>query len=387
MGGALYRRSVLAGSRRILLLTALGLGLSACGEEPSGQSQSQATPPTVGVDTVVRKEVTPRFEFVGRVEAIESVDLLARVEGFLEKVEFEEGSDVSEGQVLYQIEQDTYKAEVDARTADVAAAQATLENSDLQLERAQSLSEKGNVSQARLDELEADEKRAVAEVQQKKAALEEAQLELKYTTIISPIDGRIGRTNYTEGNLVNPNSGTLATVVSLDPIYVRVPISERDLLNARRQGLGDEDQRALPLLRLSDGQDYPHSGEFTFIDNKVDPNTDTITVRATFPNPKSVLLPNQFVTVIVKSANPKSDLVVPQAAVQEDQTGRFVLVVDDKNMIETRQVELGLQVGRDWVVRQGLEEGEMIVVQGLQKVRPGVTVVPEPVAEAVDEDS
>ncbi|MEM7169741.1 MAG: efflux RND transporter periplasmic adaptor subunit [Pseudomonadota bacterium] len=361
------------------------LPLAACGEDQAQDPAAQAPPPSVTVAPVVREDVTPSFEFVGRVEAVNSVELRARVEGFLEKRNFEEGGEVKKGQLLFLIEQPPYQAQVDQAKAELAGAEATLENAKVTLARNQKLIERGTVSQASLDEATAGEREANAQVLQKKAALEKAKIDFGYTEIHAPIDGTIGRADITVGNLVGPTSPPLANIVSLDPIYVIISVSEKDLLEARRSGEIQNDKNTLiPRLELSDGKDYASPGKFDFIDNRVDPNTDTIEVRAIFPNPDGILVPDQFATVIIEQSDPVSALVVPQAAIQENQSGKFVLLVDDKNTVQQQRVTTGEQDGTNWVITEGLSEGQQVIVQGLQKVRPGVTV--QPVTESAPAD-
>jgi membrane fusion protein (multidrug efflux system) len=358
-----------------LLAGVVVLSLAGCGDDgQSKASGSSSPPPSVTVATVSRDQITPFSSYVGRVVAIDSVDIKARVEGYLEKRNFDQGGDVKKGDVLYVIEQAPYKAAVDSAEASLMSAQATLENATVSADRYRTLIKKGNVSQASLDEAVATEKRSKASVQEAKAALEQAQLNLSYTTITAPIDGRIGLSTYSVGNLVGPSSDTLTQLINLDPIYVQISVSDRDLLAVRRGDINATAASLVPRLILGDGEKYPQTGKFTFIDNKVDPNTDTVSIRAEFPNPNKILLPDQFVTVQVERDKPESLLVVPQAAVQEDQDGRYVLVVDKDDTVKIQRVVLGQTVGTKWVVDQGLEEGEQVIVEGLQKVRPGIKV-------------
>ena len=358
-----------------LPMAALVLAAAAGCDDGSQQTVAAAPPPSVVVTPVVRKDVTPTMTFVGRVEAIEDVELRARVEGFLEKRSFDEGGDVNKGDLLFLIEQAPYQADVERAQAEVLSADATLTNASLQADRFRSLIKRGNVSQAKLDEAVAEETRAKAAVEEAKAALAQAELNLSYTTIKAPIDGRIGRATYSVGNLVGPSSDPLAELINLDPIYVQIAVGDRQLLDARRDDF-DETEQLVPWLVLGDGEKYSEPGVFAFINNKVDVQTDTVTVRATFPNPNKVLLPEQFVTVEIKSSAPVKALVIPQAAVQENQSGRFVLVVDKDDKVKVRQVTMGVTEGTDWIVEQGLDEGEDVIIEGLQKVRPGIAVNP-----------
>ncbi len=363
----------------VMLLAAAGL-TAACDQDVAqapGGAGAAPPPPSVTVAPVVRADITPSFEFVGRVQAVNSVELRARVDGFLEKRNFVEGGDVEKGQLLFLIEQPPYKAQVDQASAELAGAKATLENAKVTLERNEKLIQKGTVSQAALDDATAAEREANAQVLQKKAALEKAKIDFGYTEIHAPISGKIGRADITVGNLVGPSSEPLANIVSMDPIYVLIAVSERDLLQARRGGgLENDKETLIPHLRLSDGEEYKTPGKFDFIDNRVDPNTDTIEVRAVFANPDGILVPDQFATVVIKRSDPVSALVIPQAAIQEDQSGTFVLLVEKDNKVKQQRVTTGEQDGTNWVIKEGLDEGQMVIVQGLQKVRPGITVTP-----------
>lgn len=340
----------------------------------SAQDATEA--PSVVVTEAERRDVTPRFSYVGRVEAFETVELIARVEGFLEKRNFREGGDVKEGDVLFLIEQAPYEIAVAQREADLAGARATLTNAEEDFARKETLVKRKTVSEAALDEARATLGTARAAVQQAEAALRRAKLDLTYTEVLSPIDGKISRATYSVGSLVGPNSGSLATVTSIDPIYATIAVTEKDLIQARRQGINLDNPSVAPSLLLSDGSAYEFAGEFDYLDTSVNQATDTILARAIFPNPKRLLVPGQFVTVIVRQKQPVSAVVIPQVAVQEDQQGYFVLTVDRGNQVEIRRVTMGEQIGTDWIVSDGLADGERIVVQGLQKIRPDMVVNP-----------
>lgn len=361
-----------------LLILALAL-LSGCGEKK--EASSQAPPPAVGVVNVMEKAVTPGASFVGRVEAIKKVDVRARVQGFLEKRLFTEGQDVKEGDSLFLIERAQYEAQVDQAKADLARAEAEAANTGLQLRRAQELLRTNNIPAATVDERAAADRKAQAGVLEAKAALRQAEINLSYTEINAAITGRIGRSRFSVGNLVGPDSGVLATIVSQDPMYVTFPVSSREVLEFRRHSLQEgAPPKVVAHITLPDGRPYPHDGTLDFIDVQVSRETDTITVRAEFPNPDRLLVDGQFANVTVERAQPQPALVVPQAAIQRDQAGPFVLVVGGDKKVEVRRVQTGASQGGQTVIQDGLKEGETIIVQGVQKVRPGQVVDPSPAA-------
>jgi membrane fusion protein, multidrug efflux system len=341
-----------------------------------------APPPAVSVMPVAVREVTETGDFIGRVTAIDKVDLVARVPGFIEQRLFTEGQKVKTGDLLFRLEQATYKAAVEQQRANLARAKATAVNTALQLQRGRELVRNQNIPQSTLDQRAADDEVAQAEVMQAQALLDQAEINLGYTEIRSPIDGRIGLAIYTVGNLVNPSSGTLATIVSQDPIYVIFQASERDILDYSRKiaESGAPTAHATVRIRLPNGTIYPHPGLTEFLDVQVDPTTDTVAVRARLPNPDGVLLPGGIVGVTVERGAPRSALTVPQSAVQLDQAGRYVLLVDPAKKVELRRITTGVEQGRDIVVTDGLKQGELVIVEGIQKVRPGqlvsATVVP-----------
>ncbi len=359
---------------RFLATAMLAASLAGCG--PAQQAAPPPPPPAVGVQLAQMKGVTPTFAFVGRIKAVSTVQLRARVEGFLEKILFKEGQDVKTGALLFQIEKTQYQAAVDQAAANLAAAQAQALNAELQFNRTSELVKTQAVSQATLDQNRANLESAKASVLQTKAALAVAQENLGYTDIASPIDGRIGLTTYTLGNLVNAASGVLATIVSDDPIYVEFPVSMRqiaDITAAHKQ----EAPGALAikvLVHLANRQEYAHPGMWNFIDNQVDQQTDTLRVRAVLPNPERQLVDGAFVTVDVKEAEEKPRLVIPRAALLLDQAGVYVLVVDKEHKVAIRRVTTGEAVNTEIAIASGLEAGEAVIVDGVQKVRPGQVV-------------
>ena len=331
--------------------------------------------PSVVVTTARTRDVSRRQIYVGRVQAINTVQLTARVEGFLEQRDFAEGSYVKKGQTLFVIEQAAYKAAVEQSEADVEGNQAQQKNDKIEYERNKKLAETNDVTQATLDSSIATLDTAKANVKKANAALATSKLNLSYTEVRSPIDGRISAANVDVGNLVGPSTGTLATVVSMDPIYVTFYVAERDLIEARKAGFVKGTKVALtPYLQLSDGSTYAHPGKLDYLGIQVEQTTDTIEVRAVFPNTEHVLIPGQFVNVTVKTDKKKTALVVPQVALQQDQSGYYVIVVGKNDKVQKRSVKLGQQVDSDWVVREGLTKGERVIVGGIQKVTPGLLV-------------
>jgi membrane fusion protein (multidrug efflux system) len=366
----------MAGCRSSLAFKAAGWALIFASLAGSATAQSAGALPAVSVVEVTSREITETGEFIGRVTAIDKVDIVARVPGFIEERKFVEGQLVKKGDLLFRIEQATYKAAVEQQRANLARAKATEANTRIQLERGKELVRNQNISQANVDQRAADQAAAEATVMQAQATLEEAEINLGYTEIRSPIDGRIGLATFTVGNLVQPSSGKLATIVKQDPIYVIFQVSERDVLDYKRRVAESPDKypHVKIHIKLPNGSSYPHAGVSNFLDVQVDANTDTVAIRAEVPNPDNLLIPSGIVGVTVERGAPRSALVVPQSSVQLDQAGRYVLVVDQAKKVELRRITTGVEQGRDIVVTDGLKKGELVIVEGIQKVRPGQIV-------------
>jgi membrane fusion protein (multidrug efflux system) len=356
---------------------------------PSAMAQPLPSgPPVVGVIKVEHRPMTDSYEFNGRIQAINSVNIIARVTAFLDQQLFTEGTDVKKGDLLYTLERPPYQAAVDVQKAAVAQAQAQLENSNIELWRKQELLEKSAGSKQALDSAQAAQRVGVAQLQSAQAQLERAQIDLGYTEIRSPIDGRIGRTSVTVGNMVGQASGTLTTVVSQDPMYVVFPIPTRRAIELReaysRQGGFD----AVKIrLRLPDGRIYDETGKLDFINNAVAQDTDTFLLRGVISNPVRgqetaggvnlrELVADEFVTVLLESVQPKPVIAVPRTAILADQQGSYVYVVDDQNIARQRRVSLGQVTPETAGIVEGLKEGEQVVVEGVQRARPNSPVTP-----------
>lgn len=348
-------------------------------------------PPVVGVQLAERRPITETIEFVGRIEATDRVNIRARVTGFLEQRLFREGSDVQEGEVLYRIERAPFEAQVEQAEANRAAANATLENARVALARARELRQTGAGTQVALDNAQALERTAAANVLAADAAVRVAQINLGYTAITAPIAGQIGRSNLAVGNVVGPDAGNLATIVSQDPMRVAFAVSQRIALELRNRFEGRGGPIAVNVrVRTGDGRLYPEIGRIDFVDNQIDRNTDTILVRALIPNPirqletgpatvaPRELVDGQFVAVVVEGAEPVMAITLPRAAVLQDQQGAFVFVVGEGNVATRRNVTLGRSTPERAVIEGGLQGGETVVVEGLQRVRPGQPVNPSP---------
>ncbi|MFC0216885.1 membrane fusion protein (multidrug efflux system) [Pseudochelatococcus lubricantis] len=342
-------------------------------------------PPAVGVVTVQETELTETTEFNGRIEATDRVNLVARVSAFLEEQLFVEGADVKSGDLLFRLERPPYEADIEAKEAAVAQAQAQLDNANTAFDRADQLRKSGSGSQSALDNALAAQRTAAAQLRAARAALRVSQINLDYTEIHSPIDGRIGRVSATVGNVVSPTTGTLATVVSQDPMHVTFPVPTRQLveLQQRHAAEGGVSKGLRLRLRLPDGRAYHLVGTLDFVDVSVAAATDSITLRGSIANPadengRRELFNDEFVRVILESVTAQKVLAIPRAAVLTDQQGNFVYVVNAEKVAEVRRVRIGQSSAGTATVVDGLVVGDTIVVEGVQRVRPGAPVTPEP---------
>ncbi len=358
-------------------------------------AQAPGGPPAVGV---VQAQVRPVLEtstFVGRVQAVNRVDVVARVTGYLEKRLFSEGSDVHAGDILYMLERPQFEAQVAAQAAVVAQNQALLQNTGLTLGRAQALMNSAAGQQSKVDDAVSAQRSQAAQLLNAQAQLRTAQINLDYTEIKSPIDGKIGRTAVTAGNVVSPSTGVLTTIVSQDPMYVLFPISVRAALDLRDRYADKGGLSAVTIkLVLPNGRAYDTDGKLDYVDPSVAANTDTLTLRARIPNPirpgakqgdpgDRELSDGEFVTVTVQGVQPIQALAIPRTAILSDQQGNYVWVVADGNKAEQRRIQLGQSTPDTAVISAGLKEGETVVVDGVQRVRAGIVVNPAPATAPV----
>lgn len=358
---------------RVLALLGAALGTALLGL-PAGAQQG-APPPAVLVQPAELKPIADQAEFIGRAAAVDKVELRARVKGFLGPRKFSDGDLVKEGQVLFTIEPEPYQAAVDQKVAQRDSMKAALTNADLQLYRAEELLRSKTGTQQTYDQRLSERLQAKANLEDAAAQLRDAEIQLSYTEIKSPIAGRVGRAAVSPGNIVGPDSGVLATVVSENPIRVLFSITQRELLDARRDS-GASGDGLVVRLRLADGSLYKDKGKLDFIDVTADAKTDGQVVRAVFDNKQGLLTDGQTVRVIVEGEKVPTVVAVPQAAIAQDQSGPYLFIVNDKNVAEQKRVKVG--VARDGLVAitEGLKAGERVIVQGQQRVRPGMTVNP-----------
>lgn len=343
-------------------------------------AQEKPPSPKVSIAAAYTQEVTEEAEFIGNGEAIDKVEIVARVSGFVEKVLIEDGGVVESGDVLFRIENESYAATLASRQADLGKAQATLDLAKIELGRKEELLSRGSAPESERDIARANELAAEAGVKSAQAAIRLAELELSYTEVTAPFSGRVGRISVSEGELVGPTTPPLVTLIKEAPIFVRFSLSEIQLGNILEavdtdvSGLTDPKKTPDVYVILPSGTQLETPGRIVFLDNQISSSTGTITVLAEFDNTRKLILDGAFVHIRIAALQPTLSLLVPQASVQRDQRGDFVLVVNAQQMVEQRYVTTGAQVGTAIVIADGLQDGESVIVEGLQRVRPGVQV-------------
>jgi multidrug efflux system membrane fusion protein len=360
-----------------------------CGKGGGAQS---APPPQVSVAQVLEKRVKDWDEFTGRLQAVETVEIRPRVSGYIDKVAFTEGSQVKRGDLLFVIDPRPYQAEYDHAAADVKRFKTALDLARIELVRVQRLKDSGAVSEEELDERKSTTAQAEANVAGAEAALETASLNLNFTRVTSPIDGKVSRAEVTRGNLVTGgiNGGTLlSSVVSMNPIYLYFDADEQSYLryaHTAHSGVGPGSNAAQNPVQvgLANEEGFPHAGTVDFVDNQLNPQTGTIRARAVLQNKDGLFTPGLFARVQLLVSGEYSAILIEDRAVNTDQSQKYVLVLGPNNQIEYRKVTLGRVIDGLRVVREGLKPGDVIVVNGAQRVHPGVTVTPQRIAMGPD---
>ena len=373
-------------------LTAAVAALLLCGAAmPAAAQFGPPGPPAVGTVTVQRRPVTETSEFVGRVQAIDRVDIVARVTAFIQERLFTEGSEVAQGDLLYRLERPPFEADLQSKQASVAQMVALLRNATITLNRAQTLLNTPAGQRSAVDDALAQQASYAAQLQGAQAQVRSSQINLDYTEIRAPIGGKIARTTLTVGNVVTPGSGPLTTIVSQDPMYVSFPIPVRAALELRSRYASKGGFAAAAIhLRLPDGTAYKQIGRIDYADPTVAQNTDTILLRGRVSNPllpgakpdqpgNRELVDSEFVTVLLEGVEPVMALAIPRSAVLSDLQGSYVYVVDADKKAQQRRIRLGQSTAATAVVTTGLTEGEQVIADGIQRVRPGVVVNPAPV--------
>jgi RND family efflux transporter MFP subunit len=373
-----------------LPLVGLVFLLAACQQQPAA---TPPPPPQVTVSQAVAREVIEWDEYTGRLEAVESVEVRARVSGYLQSVHFTAGALVKKGALLFVIDPRPYQAELDRVKAALEQALARFERTQKDFARAQQLVKSRAMSQEEVDTRSADQREAQEAVRAARAAVEAARLNVEFTQVKAPISGRISRHLVTEGNLINGGTGDstlLTTIVSLDPIYGYFEVDERSYLKYThlwRNGTnsGSRNGKTPVYLGLANETGFPHQGHLDFIDNRLDPNTGTMTGRAIFPNSDLALVPGLFARTRLPGSGKYEALLLPDEAIGSDQTQRFAFIVNDQNTVEYRKVELGPIIDGLRVIRNGLQPEDWVIVNGVQRVRPGTKVDPQQQAAPRDQ--
>jgi RND family efflux transporter MFP subunit len=369
------------------LLAAAVLLLNGC-QKPN--EYAPPPPPQVVVSNPTLQPITEYADFTGRTEAAELVEIRARVEGYLQSIHFKPGTQVKKGDLLFVIDPKPYQAKLDEARAELERRQAELKQADATLKRKEMAFKANAVSELEVLQGRADRDVAQATIQGAQAAIETAELNLSYTKIAAPIDGRIGRNLADVGNLVGATERTLlTTLVRDDPIYAYFSVSERDLLSYRehpsRMSSPTSNNGNVPVfLGLSSQSEYPYEGRIDFVNNRLDPSTGTIQVRGLFQNPEGRLLPGLFARVRVPIGTTEQALLVPERAVGTDQRGEYLLVVNAQNIVEVRIVTMGPLLQDQRVIRKGISAEDRVIVDGIQKARPGISVVPTSAAQPAD---
>ena len=365
----------------------LAFGLSGCGDSKAS-GPAAAPPPPVRVATVEQRTISDWDTFTGRFEAVESVKLRPRVSGYIDQVSFPEGKDVKKGDVLFVIDPRPYRVQLERTQGDLARARAQADLAEKELRRTESLLAAHAVSQEEYEQRASQRNQLAADLQAARAAADAAQLDLEFTRVVAPIDGRVSRAEVTAGNYVNAGATILTSVVSLDPIYVYFEGDEQTYLKYNGQAQRGErpssrDAANPVFVGLANEPDFPHAGRMNFVDNALNPETGTIRARAVLENAAHQFTPGMLARVKLLGSGQYNATLIPDEAVGTDQDRKFVIVVNAQNVTEYRPVQLGEIAEGHRIVRGGVQAGERVIVGGLQRVRPGIPVAPQPVEQAV----
>ncbi|MBR6164247.1 efflux RND transporter periplasmic adaptor subunit [bacterium] len=330
--------------------------------------KAMAQPQAVQVANPVKQDIFISTESAGRIEAKYTVDVVARINGWLQKRYFAEGAMVKAGQTLFLIEPNEYEIAVSNAQASVKQAEAAYVNAEKELKRAVELVKNDYVSKSYYDQALAARDGNKAAFEAAKAALSNAKLNLSYTKVVSPIDGKIGKIMITEGNLVNAQTGPLARIVSTSPIYATFNLKSADYLKFKKAGTNANLDNMKVTVKLADGSEYPEEGKIEFVNNEVDMSSGTIALRATFENKEGLLVPGDYIQVVATTVVPKTVMLIPQAAAMDESEGYYVWVVKEDDTIEKRTIIVSDDVDNNWVVESGLDYGDKVVVKGIQRV-------------------
>lgn len=366
----------------------VALTLAACNQQQASQAPAAPPPPAVSVANPLEKEIVEWDEFTGRFEAVDTVEVRARISGFLNEVKFTDGAIVKKGDLLFVIDPRPFERILDKDRATLQGAKTQLEFAQKDLERAKPLVANATISQQVFDQRLQAVRTAEANVLSAQASVRSSELDVEFTRIASPVTGRIGRKIVSEGNYLTGGSGSgtlLATIVSIDPIYFYFDVSEADFLKYERLGSavtqsGDGISHVPVELGLQTDKNFPYRGRMNFIDNRIDPNTASLRVRAVFENPHQLFQPGLFAKVRIAGSGKYKAILLPDPAIATDQSNRFVFAVDGDGTVSAKTVTLGPLIDGLRVIRSGVSANDLIVVNGLQRARPGIKVKPEKVA-------
>ncbi len=360
----------------ILMATmAIMLPLTACKKDETKGAGQMPPAPVVDVIEIQKMPYSNSYEFSGFTSAEDTVAIMARVSGYIMERKFTEGDYVKKGQKLFLIEPDSYEANLKSAQGTVIAAKATLEKTGLDLLRAEELLKGGNTSKSMYDTAKSNFDNARAGLMQAQAALQVAELNVKYTNVEAPISGKISLSNYDKGNLVGPESGVLTTIVNSNPINVEIGISEEFLIQFGQYLASPYERKKIKVkMTLRDGSVYDEEGEIETFDVLLNRSTNTVTAKVKFPNSEGHILPGQYALLTIIEPVPTDRAIIPQSAATVTQGNYFVMVVDKAGKLSSKQINVGQQVDGNYIVNSGLEDGDLVVINNLQKIRPGMTL-------------